>query len=211
MSFETFEKLDADKKAAILHAGIEEFSHKSYQEANTDLVVAACGISKGSLYHYFGNKKGFYLHLVDVAVHRVLSTLSPPPVAGDFLSVVFSALDHKLRQAEVWPHEVALLNLAARETCAEVREEGRALLTRAMAAAQAGSRKTLEAALASLSLRPGVEMVLALRGLSLYVNAITMEYLERYKEEPARFFAEAPRIREELAAYLGLFLDGIRG
>ena len=49
MSIEAFERLSEKKQAAILGAGVKEFSHKTYTEASTDAITIQSNISKGLL------------------------------------------------------------------------------------------------------------------------------------------------------------------
>lgn len=67
MSIDSFEKISDEKKAVIIQSGIAEFSKKSYMDASTDEITINCGISKGLLFHYFGNKKNFYLYCLEQA------------------------------------------------------------------------------------------------------------------------------------------------
>lgn len=63
-----FENLDKEKKQKIIDACLEEFANKGYEKASTNHMVTQAGISKGLLFHYFGNKKNLYLYLFDIAV-----------------------------------------------------------------------------------------------------------------------------------------------
>ena len=209
MPLDTFEKLLDEKRRSILDSGIREFSRHSYLEANTDRVVADCGISKGSLYHYFGSKKGFYLYLLEEALRRGLEEPDHAPVGRSLTSVVLSAMTNRIRRSGAFPAETAFLNQASRERCEEVRDEAYGILGAAMARAKAHTRKTLSAALDTMRLREGLDREFALNALSLYVDAITMEFLERYREEPGRIFAEEGRLRAELGAYLELMAKGL--
>jgi AcrR family transcriptional regulator len=206
---DTFEKLPDAKRHSILDSGIEEFSRHSYLEANTDRIVAACGISKGSLYHYFGSKKGFYLYLLEEALRRSLEETDRGPVGNDPASIVLSALTDRLRRSGAYPAGTAFLNQAAKERCEEVGAEVRMVLGAAMGRAKEVTRRTLSAALDTIRLREGIDRDFALRALSLYVDAITMDFLERFREEPARIFAEEDRLRAELGAYLELMIRGL--
>jgi AcrR family transcriptional regulator len=61
-------KLPEDKRQRIIDAAIREFAEKGYEQASTNAITAAAGISKGLLFHYFGTKKQLYLHLVEYAL-----------------------------------------------------------------------------------------------------------------------------------------------
>lgn len=63
--FESFEKLPNEKRRKIMDACVEEFSKFGYQKASTNAIVENAGISKGILFHYFGNKKRLFLYVLD--------------------------------------------------------------------------------------------------------------------------------------------------
>lgn len=64
-----FEKLPEEKKKKIIDACIKEFSKNGYVNASTNNIVLNAGISKGSLFNYFDNKKNLYLYILDYAIN----------------------------------------------------------------------------------------------------------------------------------------------
>lgn len=65
---EKFKNLTPDKQERIINAALAEFARKGYERASTNEIVKEAGISKGSLFVYFNNKKELYLFLLDYAV-----------------------------------------------------------------------------------------------------------------------------------------------
>ncbi|MBJ8326241.1 TetR/AcrR family transcriptional regulator [Streptococcus pacificus] len=63
-----FEQIDKEKRKRIAIAAFEEFAKNGYDNASTNQVVKHANISKGILFHYFGNKKGLYDQLVDYSI-----------------------------------------------------------------------------------------------------------------------------------------------
>lgn len=63
--YESFESQLEEKKKKIIDACIEEFARNGYHKASTNEIVKRAGISKGILFHYFGNKKNLFLYIVD--------------------------------------------------------------------------------------------------------------------------------------------------
>lgn len=61
----SFERLPKEKKEKIINICIEEFAKNGYQKASTNKIVERAGISKGILFHYFGNKKKIFLYVLD--------------------------------------------------------------------------------------------------------------------------------------------------
>lgn len=64
----TFESLPKDKRKLIIDVCMEEFAQNGYEKASTNKIVKNAGISKGILFHYFGNKKNLYLYILDYAI-----------------------------------------------------------------------------------------------------------------------------------------------
>ncbi|WP_425449663.1 TetR/AcrR family transcriptional regulator [Dethiothermospora halolimnae] len=67
--FDKFEKLPEEKKEKIINACIEEFAKYGYEKSSTNRIIKRADISKGILFHYFGNKKSLYLYIVDYAMN----------------------------------------------------------------------------------------------------------------------------------------------
>ena len=61
----TFYSLEPEKRERIMNAAMEEFERNGFAKASTNTMVKEAGISKGSLFHYFHNKKDLYLFLFE--------------------------------------------------------------------------------------------------------------------------------------------------
>lgn len=74
-----FLSLNPEKQERILNAALKEFAQKGYENASTNEIVKAAGISKGLLFHYFNNKKELYLflynHFVEVLAEEFFNEL----------------------------------------------------------------------------------------------------------------------------------------
>ncbi|MCL2559306.1 MAG: TetR/AcrR family transcriptional regulator [Turicibacter sp.] len=57
---EKFLKLPPEKQEKILQAICQEFTDHSYDEASTNRIIEKAGISKGTLFNYFGCKENMY-------------------------------------------------------------------------------------------------------------------------------------------------------
>ena len=68
---EKFHSLPEKKQIRIINAAMEVFSQNEYKKASTDDICAKAGISKGSLFYYFRNKKQLYLYLYEYTVNRM--------------------------------------------------------------------------------------------------------------------------------------------
>src|SRR5690349_21331480 len=65
-------RLDVDvRREQLLDAGVALFARRSWEEVSIDGIAAACGVSRGLLYHYFKGKREFYVASVERAVQRL--------------------------------------------------------------------------------------------------------------------------------------------
>ena len=65
MPSETFNNLSNDKKKLILDAAKKEFSNVSFHEASINHIIKEAGISRGSFYMYFVDKKDLYTTIIE--------------------------------------------------------------------------------------------------------------------------------------------------
>jgi len=59
-----FLNLAVEEQNRIIDAALDEFAGKDFEAASLNSIIAKAGISKGSMYHYFANKKDLYRHLI---------------------------------------------------------------------------------------------------------------------------------------------------
>lgn len=60
---ESFYSLKQEKQNKIMNAAMKVFAQSPYRKASTDDIAALAGISKGSLFYHFKNKKDLYCFL----------------------------------------------------------------------------------------------------------------------------------------------------
>ncbi len=66
-----------ERRAQLLALGRSIFNERAYDEVSIDDIAAAASISKGLLYHYFPNKKQFYVEVVRAAADELIETTAP--------------------------------------------------------------------------------------------------------------------------------------
>ena len=76
MPKDTFFNLKEEKRNKIFNVALKEFAVNDYNSASINNIVEKAGISKGSMYQYFANKKDLYLYLLDQASHKKLKFIS---------------------------------------------------------------------------------------------------------------------------------------
>ncbi|GBC63316.1 TetR/AcrR family transcriptional regulator [Desulfonema ishimotonii] len=75
MPLKTFNNLSPAKRERITRIAVEEFSEKGYSRASINTMVRRLGIAKGSIYQYFGDKKGLFFFAFNAAMEMVKAWL----------------------------------------------------------------------------------------------------------------------------------------
>ena len=65
MPSDTFLRLNEDKKKKLLDASFKEFSLNNFNDASINRIIKEAGISRGSFYMYFIDKKDLYFYLLE--------------------------------------------------------------------------------------------------------------------------------------------------
>jgi hypothetical protein len=66
-----FNKLNSDKQKKIINAALNEFVQHGYEKSSTIAIARDAHIAKGSLFNYFGDKKGLFEYLLDYSVNII--------------------------------------------------------------------------------------------------------------------------------------------
>lgn len=118
----SFEALSDEKRRKIMNAAMFLFARNGYKRTAVDDIVARAGISKGSVFYYFGSKKKFFLYLYEYAIKltndTVLSHLDRRD--SDFFSRVWNIQQIKLCLITDYPEMYNFTAKAAEETDANV-------------------------------------------------------------------------------------------
>ena len=122
---EKFFDLKREKQDRIINAGLKVFAKYGYKHATTDDIVREAGISKGLLFHYFTNKVGAYVFLMDYSVRFLLLELSRTVKKDttNFFEIYKQIETGKLAVLKNYPYMQAFLDKAFEEVCLEALEE----------------------------------------------------------------------------------------
>ena len=118
------------RREQLLDLGVRLLAHRSLDELSIDLLAEEAGISRGLLYHYFGNKHAFHEAVVRRAADDLIEQTSPP-AAGEpmerMLSSLAAYLDYVVANYEGY---LSLVKAAqgGNETLREIYEEARSAL-----------------------------------------------------------------------------------
>lgn len=73
-----------ERKEQLLDLALELFSQHTYEELSIDAIAEAAGVSKGLLYHYFRNKRAFFVAALRRAADQFYeATEVPVPESGE--------------------------------------------------------------------------------------------------------------------------------
>jgi len=66
------------RREQLLAFGRQHFAEHGYEAMPMDAIAERAGVSKGLLYHYFGNQRGFYMETVRRVTDEVIAITEPP-------------------------------------------------------------------------------------------------------------------------------------
>jgi len=66
-----FKNLPEEKKNKIITAATEAFAENGYSSTSINSIVKKIGIAKGSIFNYFGDKKGLFIYIFNICIERV--------------------------------------------------------------------------------------------------------------------------------------------
>ncbi|MDF9717790.1 TetR/AcrR family transcriptional regulator [Nocardioides sp. ChNu-99] len=121
----------AERREQLLDLGVELLSTRDLDELSIDLLAEKAGISRGLLYHYFGNKQEFHEAVVRRAADGLIA-VTAPVAEGDMGTRLLVSLDRYLGFVEENHRGYVSLKRAANgsnSVMREIYEEARAALT----------------------------------------------------------------------------------
>lgn len=119
------------RRSQLLDLGVRLLATRSLDELSIDLLAEEAGISRGLLYHYFGNKHAFHEAVVRRAADDLIAQTAPPAEGEPLerlLTSVAAYVDYVVANYEGY---LSLVKGAAggNETLREIYEEARSALT----------------------------------------------------------------------------------
>jgi len=83
---ELFNKLNKEKQDIVINAGFVCFGKNGYNKASMADIAEVAGISKASLFQYFGSKRKFYLYLYELGCNKIINSVTKKkqPLSDDF-------------------------------------------------------------------------------------------------------------------------------
>ena len=69
------------RKRELIEFGRSHFAAHRYDAFPLEQIAAMAGVSKATLYNYFGSRRGFYMATIQAVVDEVLVVITPPTAA----------------------------------------------------------------------------------------------------------------------------------
>lgn len=94
---EPIQKRSIEKKSKIIKAGLDLFCEKGYYKTNTVEIAKAAGVSTGTVYSYFKDKKDIYVasfeYFLDCCLRPLLEELENLPKPVDTQTLINKCID----------------------------------------------------------------------------------------------------------------------
>ena len=120
-----FMSLEPEKRDRIINTALEEFAQKGYKNGSTNEIVKKADISKGLLFHYFGNKKSLFLFLYeyswDILSKDFFSKINTNET--DIIKRLRQIAQLKIELIQIHPDLSAFLITATLDDSAEIKTE----------------------------------------------------------------------------------------
>jgi AcrR family transcriptional regulator len=78
-----FDKLEPEKREAILKVAAQEFAEHGYEAASYNRIIERSGLSKGAIYYYFDDKEDLYTTVLRDAMQRLVLDMGNIAAAKD--------------------------------------------------------------------------------------------------------------------------------
>jgi len=177
-----YQQIPEEKREKILQATIKEFAQKGYEKASTNHIVQEAEISKGLLFHYFGNKEKLFLATFDYCVEKLTDEMMPHAkgLSKDLFKRILQLGKLKVRLFAKYPAESKFILMAYGDVPPPIKEE---ILKRQQRMAEVNMPLALEGVNFGL-LRKGIKPQKAIQYMMLVFEAIANKWIKRYLNEP---------------------------
>lgn len=196
-------KEEADQtRQALLDAALTVFSQEGYEAARLADIAQAAEVTRGAIYHHFGNKLGLFAALIEdasesgnLAISRAIEEGgSFTAITTRILVVTLSLLEENRRFREV---TALTLSLSGASPELEAFKEQRALESRGLIENIGGM---LQMGIEQGELRPELDPATAARAFLAYQNGLALLWLNDKQAFP---------LKESAPSLANIFLEGI--
>ncbi|MCL6610556.1 MAG: TetR/AcrR family transcriptional regulator [Peptococcaceae bacterium] len=199
--------LPKEKMKAVLEASVREFAEHGYAKASTNRITKGAGISKGLLFHYFGNKKNLYLYTLDACVENYLQYLSVhlKDLSPDLLERMLEISGIKIKMFMETPLMYRLVASAFTDPPWELKEEICARQNRIYSKQVPLILKDIDKSMfrEDINHEKAIQLVLAA------MEALSRRHTAAFRERADGGLAELPKIIDDLKEYVDILKYGI--
>lgn len=205
--YPNFNGLPEEKRRKIIDACVEEFACNGYEKASTNAIINRAGISKGILFHYFGNKKNLYLYIFDYAADHLMKRFYSADIAHtpDIFERYMVWGKRKIRMAYDEPLIYRMIVKAVLDPPDELKEEIQERYERFYREGLAFFLKDMDTS----KFRKDINVDRAIELLALTVEALGNKHIRMFKSEPDKGMEEMERIMDEVGQCLDILKHGI--
>jgi AcrR family transcriptional regulator len=203
-----FENLPVEEQQRILDACIDEFSRRPYRQASTNAIVKRAGIPKGTLFYFFGSKRGLFLYIFDQALKRYLDFhfSRAGNLPADLFERLFAISRIRMEFMLAEPRLYRLFFNALIEMPEEIRQEFQGRFTDY--AIQ--SRKLLMEGMDRSHLREGVDIERAVEIIQLVSEGMLSRFSEKIKSMgPEQSLAFVEELETQFKGYFDMIKSGV--
>lgn len=120
---EKFLALSEEKQTVVRNAALSCFAKYGYEKASIHDIATAAGISKASIFQYFGNKQALYKYLLQYCNEQMKQAYDKEALDtnADFFDRVWMASVMKVENLKKHPYVAAFITSAVAEQAPEVK------------------------------------------------------------------------------------------
>jgi len=207
--YRNFENLVEDKRQRILEACIREFADKGYENASTNAIVKDAKISKGILFHYFGNKKNLFLYIVKYCLEYLITGFKKYPLlkSNDIFDWLLELGVIKLQIYNTHPNISKVILQPFMNTPEDIRAEIQDKYQQISNQFMPAIFKDIDTS----KFRNGVKPEKALEVVMLFLEALQGKYIKQYQGREQELLGDVDKIMEEYKEYIEVLKYGIYG
>lgn len=163
--------VSGDKKQRIIQAAMEHFAKNGYKKTTMDEIAAAADISKGLIFHYFGNKKGLYLYLYEFTYSLVYDHIVKSFAQEDLFERIRESERIKLAVVSEYPYVLDFFLAVRRERDENLRKG----ISQVKVESLPPWRETFLQGLDASKLRAGIDLEKVIRIISWTTEGLLAE------------------------------------
>ena len=205
--YSNFENLSEERKKIILDACIHEFAENGYEKASTNTIVKDAGISKGILFHYFKNKRGLFLYVVDYCIRTLVDEYNKYPLkeTGDIFKRLSELSVIKLRLTHANPKLSKIMMGALGNSPEDIRLEVEERYSQLSSEYMPEIFKGIDYS----KFRNGVNPSKAIEILMLFLEALGDKYMKNYQGKEQELLQNYDKLMEEYNEYMEILMYGM--